>query len=81
MGLHFFSPVPVMALVEIVPGYATSPEVIEATEAFARRLGKHAIRSKDRAGFVVNLLLIPYLVGAIHLYDAGYATRENIDAP
>ena len=79
LGLHFFSPVPVMALVEIVPGYATSPEVIEATEAFARRLGKHAIRSKDRAGFVVNLLLIPYLVGAVQLYDAGYATRENID--
>ena len=79
LGLHFFSPVPVMALVEIVPGYATSPDAIEATETFARRLGKHAIRSKDRAGFVVNLLLIPYLVGAIHLYDAGYATRENID--
>ena len=79
LGLHFFSPVPVMALVEIVPGYATSPDVIEATEAFARQLGKHAIRSKDRAGFVVNLLLIPYLVGAVHLYDAGYATRENID--
>ncbi len=79
LGLHFFSPVPVMALVEIVPGYATCHGVIEATEAFARQLGKHAIRSKDRAGFIVNLLLIPYLVGAVHLYDAGYATRENID--
>jgi 3-hydroxybutyryl-CoA dehydrogenase len=79
LGLHFFSPVPVMALVEIVPGYATSPGVIDATEGFARQLGKHAIRSKDRAGFLVNLLLIPYLVGAVHLYDAGYATREDID--
>lgn len=79
LGLHFFSPVPVMALVEIVPGYATSPDVIDATDAFARQLGKHAIRSKDRAGFLVNLLLIPYLVGAVHLYDAGYATREDID--
>ena len=79
LGLHFFSPVPVMALVEIVPGYATSRDAVEATEGFARQLGKHAIRSKDRAGFVVNLLLIPYLVGAIHLFDAGYATRENID--
>jgi 3-hydroxybutyryl-CoA dehydrogenase len=79
LGLHFFSPVPVMTLVEIVPGYATSPDVIEATEAFAHQLGKHAIRSKDRAGFVVNLLLIPYLVGAVHLYDAGHATREDID--
>ncbi|MDX6690916.1 MAG: 3-hydroxybutyryl-CoA dehydrogenase [Solirubrobacteraceae bacterium] len=79
LGLHFFSPVPVMSLVEIVPGYATSPAVIEATEGFARQLGKHAIRSKDRAGFLVNLLLIPYLVGAVHLFDAGYATREDID--
>lgn len=79
LGLHFFSPVPVMALVEIVPGYATSPAVIEATEGLARQLGKHAIRSKDRAGFVVNLLLIPYLAGAIQLYDAGHATREDID--
>jgi 3-hydroxybutyryl-CoA dehydrogenase len=79
LGLHFFSPVPVMRLVEIVPGYATSADAIEVAEALARRLGKHTIRSKDRAGFVVNLLLIPYLVGAIHLYDAGYATREDID--
>lgn len=79
LGLHFFSPVPVMALVEIVPGYATSPAAIEAAERLAQQLGKHAIHSKDRAGFVVNLLLIPYLVGAVHLYDAGYATRENID--
>ena len=79
LGLHFFSPVPVMALVEIVPGYATSREAVDAAEGLARQLGKHAIRSKDRAGFVVNLLLIPYLVGAVHLYDAGYATRENID--
>ena len=79
LGLHFFSPVPVMTLVEIVPGYATSADVIEATEGLARALGKHAIRSKDRAGFVVNLLLIPYLVGAVALYDAGHATREDID--
>lgn len=79
LGLHFFSPVPVMRLIEIVPGYATSAGAIAATEELARKLGKHAIRSKDRAGFVVNLLLIPYLVGAVHLYDAGYATREDID--
>ena len=79
LGLHFFSPVPVMRLIEIVPGYATSAAAIATAEELARRLGKHAIRSKDRAGFVVNLLLIPYLVGAVHLYDAGYATREDID--
>lgn len=79
LGLHFFSPAPVMNLVEIVPGYATSATVIAAAEGLARQLDKHAIRSKDRAGFIVNLLLIPYLVGAIHLYDAGHATREDID--
>jgi 3-hydroxybutyryl-CoA dehydrogenase len=79
LGLHFFSPVPVMGVLEIVPGYATSPDVLLATEAFARQIGKHAIRSKDRAGFLVNLLLIPYLAAAIRLYDAGYATREDLD--
>ena len=79
LGLHFFSPVPVMGVLEVVPGYATSPDVLLAAEAFARQIGKHAIRSKDRAGFLVNLLLIPYLASAIRLYDAGYATREDID--
>ena len=79
LGLHFFSPVPVMGVVEIVPGYSTSPDVLLATEAFARQIGKHAIRSKDRAGFLVNLMLIPYLSAAIRLYDAGYATREDLD--
>jgi 3-hydroxybutyryl-CoA dehydrogenase len=78
LGLHFFSPVPVMGVVEIVPGLQTSEAVVEA-EAFARRVGKHAIRSKDRAGFLVNALLIPYLVAAVRLYDDGLATREDID--
>jgi 3-hydroxybutyryl-CoA dehydrogenase len=79
LGLHFFSPVPVMGVLEIVPGYATSPDVLLATEAFARQIGKHAIRSKDRAGFLVNLLLIPYLAAAVRLYDGEYATREDLD--
>jgi 3-hydroxybutyryl-CoA dehydrogenase len=79
LGLHFFSPVPVMGLVEIVPGLRTSEEVVLAAEDFARRVGKHAIRSKDRAGFLVNALLIPYLVAAVRLYDDGLATREDID--
>jgi 3-hydroxybutyryl-CoA dehydrogenase len=79
LGLHFFSPVPVMALVEVIPGFATSPDAILATEAFTRQIGKHAIRSSDRAGFLVNLLLIPYLIHAVRLYDAGMATREDID--
>jgi 3-hydroxybutyryl-CoA dehydrogenase len=79
LGLHFFSPVPVMALVEIIPGLATSPDVVMAVDAFAREIGKHAICSKDRAGFLVNLLLIPYLASAVRLYDGGLATREDID--
>ena len=79
LGLHFFSPVPVMGLVEIVPGLQTSEDVVVAAEEFARRVGKHAIRSKDRAGFLVNALLIPYLVAAVRLYDDGLATREDID--
>jgi 3-hydroxybutyryl-CoA dehydrogenase len=79
VGLHFFSPVPVMGVVEIVPGLQTSEEVVVEAEAFARRVGKHAIRSKDRAGFLVNALLIPYLVAAVRLYDDGLATREDID--
>ena len=79
LGLHFFSPVPVMGLVEIVPGLETSEDVVLAAEDFARRVGKHAIRSKDRAGFLVNALLIPYLVAAVRYYDDGLATREDID--
>jgi 3-hydroxybutyryl-CoA dehydrogenase len=79
LGLHFFAPVPVMGVVEVIPGYATSPDVLLATEAFARQIGKRAIRSKDRAGFLVNLMLIPYLASAIRVYDAGYATREDLD--
>jgi 3-hydroxybutyryl-CoA dehydrogenase len=79
LGLHFFSPVPVMGLVEIVPGLQTSENVVVAAEDFARRVGKHSIRSKDRAGFLVNALLIPYLVAAVRVYDDGLATREDID--
>jgi 3-hydroxybutyryl-CoA dehydrogenase len=79
LGLHFFSPVPVMSVVEVVPGFATSPQVVLAVEAFARQIGKHAIRAKDRAGFLVNLLLIPYLISAVRLYSDGFATREDID--
>ena len=79
LGLHFFSPVPVMGLVEIVPGLQTSEDVVVAAEDFAHRVGKHAIRSRDRAGFLVNALLIPYLVAAVRLYDDGLATREDID--
>lgn len=79
VGLHFFNPVPVMALVELVTTVMCSPEVAERAQAFAESLGKTVIRAKDRAGFVVNMLLIPYMLGAIRMYEAGFATAEDID--
>jgi len=79
LGLHFFSPVPVMKLVEIVVAIDTAPEVVERAEAFARAIGKQPIRTKDRAGFVVNMLLIPYLMAAVRMYEDGFASREDID--
>lgn len=79
VGLHFFNPVPVMALVELVTTVKTSPQVAERAQSFAEGLGKTVIRAKDRAGFVVNMLLIPYMLGAIRMYEAGHATKEDID--
>jgi 3-hydroxybutyryl-CoA dehydrogenase len=79
IGLHFFSPVPVMALVEVVVGYDSAPDAVEAAEAFAALIGKHSIRTKDRAGFVVNMLLVPYLMAAVRMYEEGFASREDID--
>jgi 3-hydroxybutyryl-CoA dehydrogenase len=78
-GLHFFSPVPVMSLVEVVVGLDTSLAAIAESEAFAAQLGKHAIRTKDRAGFVVNFLLVPYLMSAVRMLEDGFASREDID--
>lgn len=78
-GLHFFSPVPVMSLVELVVGLDTSLETIAAAEAFAAQINKHAIRTKDRAGFIVNFLLVPYLMSAVRMLEDGFATREDID--
>jgi 3-hydroxybutyryl-CoA dehydrogenase len=81
VGLHFFNPVPVMHLVELVPSLLTSPETAEAAERFADQvLGKRVIRSKDRAGFIVNALLIPYLLSAIRMLESGFATAEDIDS-
>ena len=79
VGLHFFSPVPVMTLVEVVVGLDTAPDVIARAEGFAAAIGKTSIRTKDRAGFVVNVLLVPYLMSAVRLYDEGFASREDID--
>jgi 3-hydroxybutyryl-CoA dehydrogenase len=79
LGLHFFSPVPVMKLVEIVVGIETSEETVATAAGFAERIGKTAIRTKDRSGFVVNFLLVPYLMAAVRMYEEGFASREDID--
>jgi 3-hydroxybutyryl-CoA dehydrogenase len=79
LGLHFFSPVPVMKLVEIVTGLQTSEAVVGAAERLVVEIGKQSIRTKDRSGFVVNMLLIPYLMAAIRMYEEGFASREDID--
>ncbi|MBA2517687.1 MAG: 3-hydroxybutyryl-CoA dehydrogenase [Solirubrobacterales bacterium] len=80
LGLHFFNPVPVLALVELVRSIMTSSETLEAAREFAETtLGKTCIDSQDRAGFVVNALLIPYLLSAIRMSESGFASREDID--
>ena len=80
IGIHFFNPVPVLKLVELVTSLMTSPETSERSDAFATDvLGKHVIRSQDRAGFVVNALLIPYLLSAIRMMESGFASKEDID--
>ncbi len=81
VGLHFFNPVPVLRLVELVPSLLTADETIDRAERLATEvLGKRVIRSQDRAGFVVNALLIPYLLSAIRMLESGFATAEDIDA-
>jgi 3-hydroxybutyryl-CoA dehydrogenase len=81
VGLHFFNPVPVLPLVELVPSLMTSTDTSDTVVGFAEDvLGKHVIRSQDRAGFVVNALLIPYLLSAIRMLESGFATAEDIDA-
>jgi 3-hydroxybutyryl-CoA dehydrogenase len=81
VGLHFFNPVPVLKLVELVPSLLTGEATVDRAERFATDvLGKRVIRSQDRAGFVVNALLIPYLLSAIRMLESGFATAEDIDA-
>jgi 3-hydroxybutyryl-CoA dehydrogenase len=79
LGLHFFSPVPVMKLVEVVVALDTDESTALAGEAFAHEIGKRPIRTKDRSGFIVNMLLVPYLMAAVRMYQDGFATREDID--
>ncbi|WP_326673559.1 3-hydroxybutyryl-CoA dehydrogenase [Streptomyces sp. NBC_01257] len=81
VGVHFFNPVPVQRLVEVIPTQLTADEVTDEVTAFAElRLGKTVIRAKDRAGFVVNALLVPYLVSAVRMLESGVASAEDIDA-
>jgi 3-hydroxybutyryl-CoA dehydrogenase len=79
LGLHFFSPMPVMKLVEVVVGLDTAADVVHRAEEFAVALGKRPIRTKDLSGFIVNMLLVPYLMAAVRMYEEGFATREDID--
>ena len=79
IGLHFFNPVPLMQLVEVVKTVVTDSEVVQAGLEFARRLGKTPILTTDRAGFVVNRLLVPYLLDAIRALEEGVGTIEDID--
>lgn len=78
-GLHFFNPAPVMQLVEIVRTISTSDETIETVQQFARSLGKTPVLAKDTAGFIVNFLLIPYLISAVRMLENGVASRDDID--
>jgi 3-hydroxybutyryl-CoA dehydrogenase len=78
-GLHFFNPAPLMKLVEIVRSIATSDQTVEELRTFAASLGKTPIVAKDTAGFVVNFLLIPYMLSAVRMYENGIATKEDID--
>jgi 3-hydroxybutyryl-CoA dehydrogenase len=78
-GLHFFNPVPLMKLVEVVRGLTTTDETYRTTFAFAQSLGKEPITAPDRPGFIVNRLLVPYLLDAIRAYENGLGTLEDID--
>jgi 3-hydroxybutyryl-CoA dehydrogenase len=80
LGLHFFSPVPVMTLVEVVVALDTSPDAVSRAKSFAEHIGKCPIETKDRSGFIVNMLLVPYLMAAVRMFEDGFATREDIDA-
>ena len=80
LGFHFFNPAQVMKLVELVHTVATDESVIESARGFAERLGKTAVACRDRAGFIANVLLFPYLNSAVRMLEQGFASREDIDA-
>jgi 3-hydroxybutyryl-CoA dehydrogenase len=78
-GVHFFNPAPMMSLVEVIRPMTASDETIEAAKAFAAACGKDPVEVKDRAGFIVNALLFPYLNNAVRMLEAGTASRDDID--
>lgn len=80
LGFHFFNPAPVMKLVEMITTVVTDPDVVRVARAFAEEIGKTPVVVRDRAGFIANLLLFPYLNQAIGMVEDGYATREDVDA-
>jgi 3-hydroxybutyryl-CoA dehydrogenase len=81
LGMHFFNPAPVQPLVELIPALTTDADVVDTVEAFATgTLGKTTIRCRDQAGFVVNALLVPYLLAAVRMLESGAATAADIDA-
>jgi 3-hydroxybutyryl-CoA dehydrogenase len=80
IGLHFFNPVPAMKLLEIVRTIATSPETLETCRKLGESLGKQVITAQDSPGFIVNRLLMPFILNAIRMLESGTATREDIDA-
>ncbi len=80
IGLHFFNPVPVLKLVEVIPALTTDDATVATVRGYATEvLGKTAIQAKDRSGFIVNFLLVPYLLSAVRMVEQGVATREDID--
>ena len=80
VGIHFFNPVPVLRLVEVVPSLLTGADTVARASQFADTiLHKRVIRCQDRAGFVVNALLVPYILSAIRMMESGFATAEDID--
>jgi 3-hydroxybutyryl-CoA dehydrogenase len=79
IGMHFFNPPPVLKLLEVIRGLQTSDETLEFARAYGERVGKTTVLSKDRAGFIVNFLLVPYLNSAVQMYDDCIATKEDID--
>jgi 3-hydroxybutyryl-CoA dehydrogenase len=79
VGMHFFNPVPLMKLVEVIRTIATDPRVFEEMVAFGERLGKTVVRTSDRTGFIVNRLLVPYLLDAVRALEEGVGSVEDID--